>query len=164
MTWQRQNCKESFAKGAKKDMLSWHWINCLLLGLSLVEKFVCYCVKCYLYAYPSVRLLDSLPFLSLTLYLSLFFSFSVAVSALATRRIVYHFRSGNSHVMFGVHFICPSQWWLQSKTESKSVTTECVDQIVSGKKKMALNEVLVLCIGFMSLICAFNERCVTVKI
>jgi len=61
-----------FCKRRKKDMLSWHWINCLLLGLSLVEKLVCYCVKCYLYAYPSVWLLDSLPFLSLTLFLSLF--------------------------------------------------------------------------------------------
>lgn len=29
----------------------------MLLGLSLVEKFVCYCVKCYLCAYPSVRAL-----------------------------------------------------------------------------------------------------------
>lgn len=40
---------------AQKGHAAWHRINCLLLGLSLVEKFVCYCVKCYLCAYPSVR-------------------------------------------------------------------------------------------------------------
>jgi len=106
MTWQRLNCKESFAKGAKKDMLPWHWINCLLLGLSLVEKFVCYCVKCYLCAYPSVRLSDCQTVFPLSLSLSLFLS--LVVSVLATRCIVYHFRSRNSHVMFGVHFVCLS--------------------------------------------------------
>lgn len=60
-------------------LASWHPINCLLLGLSLVEKFVCYCVKCYLCAHVQVS--GSLAFLSLLLCLCLCLS------------IVYHFRS-----------------------------------------------------------------------
>jgi len=70
----------------------WHSINCLLLGLSLVEKFVCYCVKCYLCAHVQVS--GSLAFLFQFLFLFLsslfrFFRHRLSLSFSSRQRIIF---------------------------------------------------------------------------
>lgn len=123
MTWQRANGAVLCMKTAQKGHAAWHWINCLLLGLSLVEKFVCYCVKCYLCAYPSVRLPScQSPRLRLTLslYLSRLDCFSYSVYRLS---LSFWTQPRNSHVMFGVY----DDAWIQHKPNKKlPMTTKFV--------------------------------------